>query len=234
MATAVSGSSTPDTTPPSTPAALATSAVGQTSMTLSWNPSTDNTGVTGYRTYLNGNQVGTSPTTSFGYSNLSCGTTYTLGVAAVDAAGNVSGIATPCETNRRLLATPRAPSAPGTLTGTAAASTEIDLSLGSRDRQRRRHRLPNLALPRHRLHHLQPTHPDLRLSDHLQGPEPSPGNHATATRSAPSTQPATPVPTPTAPKPPLPTRRLPRCIRSAGRCPVSRERLCCRTTAATT
>ena len=130
MTTPVSGSSTTDTTPPSTPTALTTGAVGQTSITLSWNPSSDNTGVTGYRTYLNGNQVGTSPSTSYGYSNLSCGTSYTLGVAAVDAAGNVSGIATLAKQTAACSDT-TPPSAPGTLTGTAAASTEIDLSWGA-------------------------------------------------------------------------------------------------------
>ena len=130
MTTPVSGSSTTDTTPPSTPTALTTGAVGQTSITLSWNPSSDNTGVTGYRTYLNGNQVGTSPSTSYGYSNLSCGTGYTLGVAAVDAAGNVSGIATLAKQTAACSDT-TPPSAPGTLTGTAASSTEIDLSWGA-------------------------------------------------------------------------------------------------------
>jgi chitodextrinase len=83
-----------DTTPPSTPTGLATSAVGQTSITLSWTASSDNVGVTGYRLYLGGSQVGTSLSTSYVFSGLTCGTSYTLGVAAVDAAGNVSGIAT--------------------------------------------------------------------------------------------------------------------------------------------
>ena len=49
--------------------------------------------------------------------------------------------------------------------------------LGSRHRQCRCHRLPDLALPRRRLHQLQPTHPDHRLSDHLQRPQPRPGDH---------------------------------------------------------
>jgi hypothetical protein len=50
--------------------------------------------VTGYRLYLGGSQVGTSPSTSYVSGGLTCGTSYTLGVAAVDAAGNVSGTAT--------------------------------------------------------------------------------------------------------------------------------------------
>jgi chitodextrinase len=83
-----------DTTPPSTPTGLTTSAVGQTSITLSWTASSDNVGVSGYRLYLGSSQVGTSPSTSYLFSGLACGTSYTLGVAAVDGAGNVSGTAT--------------------------------------------------------------------------------------------------------------------------------------------
>ena len=38
--------------------------------------------------------MGTSRTTGYAFSGLGCATAYTLGVAAVDAAGNVSGVAT--------------------------------------------------------------------------------------------------------------------------------------------
>ena len=111
-----------DTTAPSTPTGLATSAVGQTSMTLSWTASTDNVGVTSYRLYLGGSQVGTSTSTSYVFSGLSCGTSYTLGVAALDAAGNVSGTAT-------LAAAPTACSPPGsgscTTTITSGLATAI-------------------------------------------------------------------------------------------------------------
>src|SRR6185437_3823907 len=58
-----------DTTPPSTPTGLVASGVGQSSMTLSWNAASDNVGVTGYRTYLNGSQVGTPLSTSYLYTN---------------------------------------------------------------------------------------------------------------------------------------------------------------------
>ena len=83
-----------DSVAPSTPAGLATSGVGQTGVSLSWSASSDNVGVTGYRAYLNGSQVGTSSSTGYAFSGLACATSYTLGVAAVDAAGNVSGVAT--------------------------------------------------------------------------------------------------------------------------------------------
>lgn len=94
--TSIAGSTSActDTTPPSTPTGLATSNVGQTSLTVSWSASTDNVGVTGYRVYQGGSQVGTTSSTSYPLSGLTCGTSYTLGVAAVDQAGNVSGTAT--------------------------------------------------------------------------------------------------------------------------------------------
>ena len=84
----------PDTTPPSTPTGLATSGVGQTGATLSWTASSDNVGVTGYRLYRGSTQVGTVTGTTYAFGGLSCGTSYTLGVAAYDAAGNVSGTGT--------------------------------------------------------------------------------------------------------------------------------------------
>ena len=61
-------------------------------MTLSWNASTDNVGVTGYRIY-NGNTTslrGTTTQPTYTITGLACGTNYSFGVTAVDAAGNES------------------------------------------------------------------------------------------------------------------------------------------------
>ena len=63
-------------------------------MTLSWSPSSDNVGVTGYQVALNGAQLGTVSETSYSYAGLTCGSSYTLSVAARDAAGNASASAT--------------------------------------------------------------------------------------------------------------------------------------------
>ena len=84
----------PDTTAPSVPGHLAALAVKQTSVGLSWSASSDNVGVTGYRVYRGGSQAGSTAATSYTVTGLACATGYTLGVAAVDAAGNVSGQAT--------------------------------------------------------------------------------------------------------------------------------------------
>ncbi len=91
---AAGGPGSGDTTSPSTPTGLATSSLTQSSMTLSWSASSDDVGVAGYRLFLNGSEVGTSSSTSYSFAGLACGTSYTLGVAAYDAAGNVSGVAT--------------------------------------------------------------------------------------------------------------------------------------------
>jgi hypothetical protein len=57
---------------------------------LSWTASSDDVGVTGYRVFRDGTQVGTPATTSYTDTGLTAATTYRYTVAAVDAAGNVS------------------------------------------------------------------------------------------------------------------------------------------------
>jgi chitodextrinase len=92
-ATTLSGATTPppDTTSPSIPQNLIATAVSTSQINLSWSPSTDNVGVTGYKIYRNGSLIFTSTGTSFSNtSGLSPATTYSYAVAAVDAAGNSS------------------------------------------------------------------------------------------------------------------------------------------------
>jgi hypothetical protein len=93
-ATAVSAATaacqTADTQPPTAPGSLAASGVTATGLTLSWSASTDDTGVTGYTVYRDGAKVADTTSLSTTLSSLSCGTAYTLGVEARDAAGNVS------------------------------------------------------------------------------------------------------------------------------------------------
>ena len=83
-----------DSTPPSTPTGLTVSAATLSGISLSWNGSSDNVGVLGYDLFVNGTRVGTAPGTNYTFTGLSCGTSYTLGVDAFDAAGNTSGQAT--------------------------------------------------------------------------------------------------------------------------------------------
>ncbi len=87
-----SGSS--DTTPPSVPANLISSSKTTTSVSLSWNVSTDNVGVTGYEVYNGATLVTTTTTTSYTVTGLSANTTYSFSVKAKDAAGNKSASST--------------------------------------------------------------------------------------------------------------------------------------------
>ena len=82
-----------DTSAPLTPTGLLLTAATSTSISAAWNPSFDNVAVTGYHVYVSSTRVGTTQLTSYTYGNLTCGTTYTIGVDAYDAAGNTSTVA---------------------------------------------------------------------------------------------------------------------------------------------
>ena len=84
-----------DTTAPTTPTGLAASAPTSSSLTLSWSPSTDDVGVTGYRVYRNGTLVASPNGTSVSITGLSVGVPYSFTVSALDVAGNVSALSAP-------------------------------------------------------------------------------------------------------------------------------------------
>jgi acid phosphatase type 7 len=90
--TAVTASTTActDLLAPTPPTNLTVTGTTATSISLSWSPSTDNVGVTGYGAYVNGSRVASVGTTSYTFSGLACGTNYALDVDAYDAAGNRS------------------------------------------------------------------------------------------------------------------------------------------------
>jgi chitodextrinase len=79
----------PDTTPPSAPV-LSASVTTSSGTTLSWTPSTDNIGVTGYNIYQGALLVGTIAATTVDITGLVPLTTYSFTVRALDAAGNLS------------------------------------------------------------------------------------------------------------------------------------------------
>jgi chitodextrinase len=83
-----------DATPPTAPANLRTTDTTTTTITAAWDASSDDVGVTGYRTYVASTQAATTTQTSATFASLSCGTRYTLGVRATDAAGNLSAMST--------------------------------------------------------------------------------------------------------------------------------------------
>jgi subtilisin family serine protease len=84
----------PDTTPPTQPTNLTVSNEQDTQVTLSWNASSDNVGVTGYEIFVDGVSLGTTAGISVNITGLTACTSYNFGVRALDAAGNASGTAT--------------------------------------------------------------------------------------------------------------------------------------------
>jgi len=80
----------PDTQAPTVPTGLTAAAVSSSQINLSWSASSDNLGVTGYKVYQNGTQIGTTAATSYQSTGLNASTSYTYCVAAYDGAGNTS------------------------------------------------------------------------------------------------------------------------------------------------
>jgi chitodextrinase len=89
VALVLSGSGV-DIAAPSVPTGLVGAAVSSTQINLSWNASTDNVGVTGYRVYMNDAQLATTTGTSFSHTGLAAGATYRYRVSAYDAVPNQS------------------------------------------------------------------------------------------------------------------------------------------------
>lgn len=96
QSTAVNGTTLQDTQAPSAPTNVIISNETDTSFLVSWDASTDNTAVTGYDVYLDGNLQGsTTMATSFTASGLTASTTYAVTVRAKDAVNNQSVASTP-------------------------------------------------------------------------------------------------------------------------------------------
>lgn len=96
VAAAVATVGAKDTTPPSTPTALAYTNLTASSVTLNWAAATDdNSGVVGYSVYRDGVKLATVAGTSYSNAGLSPRTTYTYTIRAEDAQGNISRDSTP-------------------------------------------------------------------------------------------------------------------------------------------
>jgi hypothetical protein len=79
-----------DSQAPSAPGSLRSTGKTSSSVSLAWNASSDNVGVTGYDVYSGSNRVLGVSGTSATVSGLAASTSYTFTVKARDAAGNVS------------------------------------------------------------------------------------------------------------------------------------------------
>ena len=138
MTTPVSG--TPDTTPPTAPGTLTATAASSAEIDLSWGAATDNVAIANYQIWRcqgagcsNYSQVGTTSngtTTSFQNTGLTASTGYSYEVRAVDTSSNPGPYGNSASATTKTVDT-QPPTAPGTLTATAASSAEIDLSWGA-------------------------------------------------------------------------------------------------------
>src|SRR5260370_8840582 len=116
-----------DTLPPSIPSGLnATASTTQTRVTLTWNASTDNVGVTGYTIYRNGSALGTVSGSTLTYNDNTVASlaTYSYTADAFDAAGTHS-----TQSTAATVTTPDTtrPSTPGSRTASPVSPTEADL-----------------------------------------------------------------------------------------------------------
>jgi glucose/arabinose dehydrogenase len=119
----------PDTQPPTAPTNNRVTATTETTVSLAWNRSTDNVGVTEYDVFKQGQfilKVGGGTLTAT-ITRLTPGTQYVYSIVARDAAGNASpdsnvAIATTKPSNDRT-----APSIPGNLRSTAQTATTVTL-----------------------------------------------------------------------------------------------------------
>jgi chitinase len=81
-----------DTQSPTAPANLRVTATTSSSVSLAWNPSSDNVAVTGYDVLRGGALLGATASTTFTATGLASATTFTFTVRARDSAGNLSAI----------------------------------------------------------------------------------------------------------------------------------------------
>jgi chitinase len=115
-----------DTQAPTKPAALKASSVGTAALTLSWQPSADNVGVTSYAVFKDYAYLTYTTSTSCKITGLSAGKTYTFYVAGQDKAGNISG-----KSNIIQVTTAKAAAAPAaTPTSTSTSSSKSKIVAG--------------------------------------------------------------------------------------------------------
>ncbi len=114
-----------DTEAPSAPLNLA-AVVTFNNVGLSWWPSTDNVGVTGYNLYQDGVKILTTAATAAYLPGLAAQTQFVFGVSAVDAEGNESDVTTlNVTTDEEETPDVTPPTQPGNLNGTTGAHSVL-------------------------------------------------------------------------------------------------------------
>ena len=114
-----------DTSPPSVPGGLAGTGVTATSISVSWEASTDDVGVSGYGVYRDGTLMESSAETTFTLSGLLCDNSYGVAVDAYDAAGNRSDVSSPMTIATGACPDVVAPTAPANLLAVDATPSTV-------------------------------------------------------------------------------------------------------------
>ena len=130
----ISAETDPDYEVPTVPTNLEITAKTCSTISLSWNKSTDNSAIAGYEVYRNSSMVATTTTNLLNYtdSELMPNTTYEYTVKAKDIAGNISADSNSVSETTSLDTEP--PIVPGKITVISKSDTTITISwLGSKD-----------------------------------------------------------------------------------------------------
>jgi len=121
-----------DTQAPSVPSNLQATGTTTSSITIAWNASTDNVGVTGYDVYQGSTLLGNVSGSTITYTNtgLSANTTYTYKIKAKDAAGNVSAFSNQVSATTAVVVggDTQAPTVPTNVTVTETTASNVSLS----------------------------------------------------------------------------------------------------------
>jgi hypothetical protein len=115
-----------DRTPPTIPAELVATTVSTSQIDLTWSASTDDTAVSGYKIFRNGEQIAIVSTTSYSDTGLPANTSYVYSVSAFDADDNESMQS--ASTIGTTYADGTSPSVPTGLTASAVSASQIDLT----------------------------------------------------------------------------------------------------------
>ncbi len=117
-----------DNQAPTVPNNVSSPSKTSNSVSLTWSPSTDNVGVTGYTVSYGSTSVNVAGTSTT-VSGLTASTAYTFTVKARDAAGNNSEVSVPLQvTTEAIVVDTIPPTVPGNLQTTGKSSSSVNLS----------------------------------------------------------------------------------------------------------